>query len=557
MNKFINLFNGQKYISIKEKNTIIKEYQENYLKFKRNIFSYLFKTKRTFIKYYKNIDNYISDNNRIYINNEYNRNKKLLDNIKGYKLDNEQLKCVINEEDSCLIIAGAGSGKSLTLIAKIRYLIETKYIEEKEILCISFTKESSNKLKNELKTYYNYDIDVFTFHKLALNILKDNNIEFNIAQEDLLNYLVDEFYSTLIHQIPILEKLTIKYFFGNLNKCYEDISPNDMKVFKKTVITFIRLFKANNQYENEIYTYIKKVNKNDYILLLNIITIYNLYKIELESQNEIDFDDMIKKATNLVKNEELNKKYKYILIDEYQDTSLVRVNLIQEIINKLNCKLIVVGDDFQSIYKFSGCNINVFLDFKKYFKESNFFFITNNYRNSQELLNVAGNFIMKNKKHIKKDLNAHKHLNKPIKIIYYKNQKEAFNNLLKKIDTNNLLILGRNNNDIYKVIDNYNTLNLKYLTVHKSKGLEAENVILINLENNVMGFPSKLENHKITNLINNDIEYIKYEEERRLFYVALTRSKNYVFLLVNQIKPSQFVKEILNDYSEQIEVLSI
>ena len=337
MNKFINLFNGKKYISIKEKNTIIKEYKKNYLKFKRNIFSYLFKTKRTFIKYYKNIDNYISDNNRIYINNEYNRNKKLLDNIKGYKLDNEQLKCVINEEDSCLIIAGAGSGKSLTLIAKIRYLIETKYIEEKEILCISFTKESSNKLKNELKTYYNYDIDVFTFHKLALNILKDNNIEFNIAQEDLLNYLVDEFYSTLIHQIPILEKLTIKYFFGNLNKCYEDISPNDMKVFKKTVITFIRLFKANNQYENEIYTYIKKVNKNDYILLLNIITIYNLYKIELESQNEIDFDDMIKKATNLVKNEELNKKYKYILIDEYQDTSLVRVNLIQEIINKLNC----------------------------------------------------------------------------------------------------------------------------------------------------------------------------------------------------------------------------
>ena len=427
MNKFINLFNGQKYISIKEKNTIIKEYKKIYLKFKSNIFSYLFKTKRTFLKYYKNIDNYISDNNRIYINNEYNRNKKLLDNIKGYKLDNEQLNCVINEEDSCLIIAGAGSGKSLTLIAKIRYLIETKYIEEKEILCISFTKESSNKLKNELKIYYNYDIDVFTFHKLALNILKDNNIEFNIAQEDLLNYLVDEFYSTLIHQIPLLEKLTIKYFFGNLNKCYEDISPNDMKVLKKTVITFIRLFKANNQYENEIYTYIKKVNKKDYILLLNIITIYNLYKIELESQNEIDFDDMIKKATNLVKNEELDKKYKYILIDEYQDTSLVRVNLIQEIINKLNCKLLVVGDDFQSIYKFSGCNINVFLDFKKYFKESTFFFITNNYRNPQELLNVAGNFVMKNKKHIKKDLNAHKHLNKPIKIIYYKNQKESFN----------------------------------------------------------------------------------------------------------------------------------
>lgn len=558
MNKFINLFNGEMYISEKEKNNIINDYRKIYIKYKKNIFSYLFHAKRSFIKKYKHIDKAINDNNDIYIKQEYQRYKYILDNIKGYKLDKEQLKCVVSEEESCLIIAGAGSGKSLTLIAKIRYLIETKYIDENEILCISFTKESSAKLKEELKKYYSYNIDVVTFHKLAYNILIDNNIEFKLASDDLLNYIVDEFYSTLIYQMNTLKQLTIKYFFGSIKKNFEDIPQSKINIFKKTIITFINLFKANDN--DNLYNYINLVDKKDYILMLNIIAVYKIYQIELNSQNKIDFDDMIKIATKIVKNEGINKNYRYIIIDEYQDSSLIRVNLIQEIIKQLNCKLMVVGDDFQSIYKFSGCNLNVFLEFKHYFNNAKTFFITNNYRNSQELLNIAGNFIMKNKTQIKKELIAHKHLTKPIKLIYYQNQKETFNNLLKILNTKNLLILGRNNNDIYKVIDDINVLqknNIKYLTVHKSKGLEADNIIIINLENSVMGFPSKLENHKIISLINKETETIKYEEERRLFYVALTRSKNFVYLLVNQNRPSQFVKEILNDYTEQIEILSI
>ena len=147
MNKFIDLFTGDNYISLKEMDTITNNYHTKYIKIKKNIFYYLYPTKRKFMKYYKNINNLTIKNNNIYLNNEYLRQKEILDNIKGYKLDQEQVKCVISDEEASLIVAGAGSGKSLTIIGKIRYLIEAKYIEENEILCISKTKK---RIKNIL-----------------------------------------------------------------------------------------------------------------------------------------------------------------------------------------------------------------------------------------------------------------------------------------------------------------------------------------------------------------------------------------------------------------------
>ena len=96
----------------------------------------------------------------------------------------------------------------------------------------------------------------------------------------------------------------------------------------------------------------------------------------------------------------IKHKYKYVIIDEYQDTSLVRFNLIKEILDKTDSKLMVVGDDFQSIYRFTGCDISLFLNFKKYFNKAKILKIQNTYRNSQELIDIAGNFVMKNKHQI-------------------------------------------------------------------------------------------------------------------------------------------------------------
>ena len=106
---------------------------------------------------------------------------------------------------------------------------------------------------------------------------------------------------------------------------------------------------------------------------------------------------MINKCTSILKEKGLNKKWKYIIVDEYQDTSLTKFYLLDELIKLTNAKFLAVGDDFQSIYRFTGCDLTIFLNFFKYFKYSKIFHIINTYRNPQELINVAGTFIMKNK----------------------------------------------------------------------------------------------------------------------------------------------------------------
>ena len=156
------------------------------------------------IKYMRYIRNFI---NRRKITKEYLfKSKELLDNVNGYSLDKKQRLAVIDSSDSALLLAGAGSGKTLTIVGKIRYLIEMLKIKKEDILCISFTNDSVNSLKNALLKNYNYDIDVFTFHKLALNILKDNKNIVNIASSDELDYIITEYFYSNFSGLNILEK---------------------------------------------------------------------------------------------------------------------------------------------------------------------------------------------------------------------------------------------------------------------------------------------------------------------------------------------------------------
>jgi DNA helicase-4 len=145
---------------------------------------------------------------------------------------------------------------------------------------------------------------------------------------------------------------------------------------------------------------------------------------------------------------------------------------------------------------------------------------------------------MKNKKQLKKNIVSNKNIAKPIKILINYTLEDA----LKLTGKDNILVLGRNNKDI----ENINFKNK--LTIHKSKGLEEENVILINSDN----VPSTIKEERLFRFLQKDKDYIPYEEERRIFYVALTRTKNNIYILVN--KKSLFVKELIHDYKDYIEI---
>ncbi len=495
-----------------------------------------------------------------------------------YILDEEQTKCVLENAKHLLVVAGAGSGKTLTILGKIYHLIYDLNIPREEIIGISFTKASSLSLKEKIKKEFNLDMNVYTFHKLALEILQDKKYE--IASDELLMDIVYKFLKIDILENKVLFKKLLKYYNLKDVKAYQRFwhtNYPEITSLINLIITFINLFKCNNYELKDFLKFqkqIKRLTNFNYfkektllILILNCYLTYEKYKRE---NNEIDFNDMLILATKYVKENGFNKPLKYLIIDEYQDTSLVRFNLVREILKSTKANLMVVGDDFQSIYRFTGCELSLFLNFTKYFSDTKILKIQNTYRNSKELIAVAGNFVMQNKDQMVKELKSNKSLNKPIEIVFYQNKENKLKELILEIynKTNHeIMILGRNNKDIYNFINkdfklegeklillSNPEINITYLTVHKSKGLESEEVILINLTDDILGFPSKLEDAKILRLVSLDKSKFPYDEERRLFYVALTRTKNKVYLLTPKKNPSIFVKELVRDYHSSINI---
>ena len=355
------------------------------------------------------------------------------------------------------------------------------------------------------------------------------------------------------------------------------------------VETFINLFKGNG-YSKDKFNEFRRINENSFTLqdkekhemFLDIVEdIYDNYYDYLKKNNLIDFNDMINDATEIIINEGYYKNYKYILVDEYQDTSHTRYNFLKAIKDDSNPKLIVVGDDWQSIYRFTGCDIDLFTNFQNYFPQSRteICYITNTYRNSQDLIDISGKFIMENSYQFKKQLISKSNNQIENSIILYQytdfyDTPFAFEKIIQDIYKSSqknlidILVLGRNRKDYKKFINEdlfYTTgsvddknlkihykknpkISIRYMTVHGSKGLEADNVVLINLENKQNGFPNKKEDDSVLNFVKNEkTEPIEFAEERRLFYVALTRTKQRTYLLAPKDKKSIFVNELMED----------
>lgn len=473
-------------------------------------------------------------------------------------LDKYQKKVIKNKSKNLLVVAGAGSGKTLTIIHKIKYLIE-KNIKPNEILCITFTKAAAFSLEKKLQKE-NITIKVKTFHSLGFEIIKKSEVT-SLVKENFLDNLIIKHLKKYKKLTKIINAKFIEFGKGNSKIIKNNILQNSYYLYKlkDTIKTFINLFKSNNYNITKFGTF-HQINKQTnfyktqtrHKLFLNLVkNIYEEYEYQLIYTNQIDFQDMINKATKIVQKEGIYP-YKYIIIDEYQDSSLNKCELIKAIQNQTNASLIAVGDDWQSIYQFTGSNLEIFTNFKKYFPKAKIIKLKNTYRNSKELIKVTHKFIMQNKNQINKKMSSKKSNPTPIHIYYYKdNLNDVWDNIVKSTK-NKTLILGRNNDDINKIP--YLNKNMYYMTVHKSKGLEAPEVIIINLENSVTGFPSKIKNSEYLKYVLPQTEK-NYNEERRLFYVALTRTQSKVILLVNQENPSIFINEIIKHSSKYIKMI--
>ncbi len=361
------------------------------------------------------------------------------------------------------------------------------------------------------------------------------------------------------------------------------------KYFDKLVVLiahFISLFKTNNFKISKFDEWDVSIHDERTRLFLSIAKVCFLrYTQALKEQKSVDFNDMINNAIDVLKEKEKNGEklpYDYIFIDEYQDISLQRFDLAQELKKCSNAKILAVGDDWQSIFRFAGSRVNLFTHFQEAMGgEAEILKINNTYRNSQELLNIVGNFIMKNEQQLKKKLKSNKTLEDPVLIYSFSDEnagqsQENWVNTIEKTlddivlrngDERSVLLIGRfgfeaysltrfpskfrmstsDKRKIYSV--KYPHLKITFLTAHSSKGLGFDDVIIINTRDGKYGFPSKIQEDPIIKLVTLDNNEQEYGEERRLFYVAMTRTKNRVYLVTPESRPSPFVSELMKEYT--------
>ena len=285
------------------------------------------------------------------------------------KPDLEQEKAAKYVHSDSLIIAGAGSGKTTTLLLKVKYLINSG-IKENEILVISFTNETVNNFKKKCE----FDITVLTFHKLASTIIKSNK---EIVEDDFLNQCIINYLNFVPEKLKRKIYLIFKDLFFSKIKYEENIDSLNASSISSFFSSTIKQIKANMIDINNID--ITRFSNNERIILYCIKNIINYYNKELIENNFIDFDSMILEATNIIKKKLFKHNYKHILIDEYQDISQIRLNFLKSFAKVNNSIITAVGDDFQSIYGFSGSNIDLFYDFKNHYQNSKTFYIHTSY----------------------------------------------------------------------------------------------------------------------------------------------------------------------------------
>lgn len=475
-------------------------------------------------------------------------------------LDNEQIAILEEMDHNIFIIAGAGSGKTTTMVAKIKYLVEYKQIKPYDILLIAFTKQAVLELRHKLWDQLGIYVSIVTFHKLGLEIIKRQNGEQKIITD--VKTEIDRLIAAIV-QVDLQFFRQLKQYLGvHFNHSYEQICllPSYIQ-FLSDIVTVLEQKRVR---QTEIRMNRKNiVNRRKNALFIDLyIYLEMVYYHHMVQRKQIDFTMMIDEATTCLQQKTVEVEYRYIMVDEYQDISKNRLALLKALEQQTKAYMIAVGDDWQAIYHFSGSDHRLFRQFTEYFSPAKVFYLLQTYRNSQELIDVAGAFVMKSSEHLPKQLISGKHCCQPLQLLYCFpcNCIKRILCLLDHLNKEGLKIiyfLGRYQHDIrilqsIKVLrikggiiesDQFPNLTMYFFTVHAVKGLGCDEVIILNMTNKQYGFPANVSKNNILTLLE-DQSWSQELEERRLFYVALTRTKHRVYIIVPWIGKSSYIREI-------------
>ena len=348
-------------------------------------------------------------------------------------LNDAQKRAVTHLDGPLLIVAGAGSGKTKVLTSRIANLIKEKKAFPNQILAVTFTNKAAKEMQNRVGSILKSNVAglpwLGTFHSICAKILRRHSPAVNLNSNFTIIDTDDQ--SRLIKNICKSENIDTK-----------QLSP-------KYILSIIDKWKNNGLYPNEVIIKSKNVYEK------TVLPLYKIYQQKLIDLNSCDFGDLILHNVKIFeKNNDIkeiySKNFKYILVDEYQDTNFIQSRWLNLLAEK-NKNICCVGDDDQSIYSWRGAEIKNFLEFDKIYKETKIIRLEENYRSTQNILSIASSLISNNQNRVGKKLNSTKDEGDLVKLNCYKNGKdeaigisdELEQNIKNKISFNNTAILVR------------------------------------------------------------------------------------------------------------------
>lgn len=326
----------------------------------------------------------------------------------------------------------------------------------------------------------------------------------------------------------------------------------DYEDFINLIHVFLTLMKSCGKSPDQLAAY--KADKRFRVFLDLIEPLYKAYEQHVASIPAVDFNDMINHAAQHFRNGAFKKSYKYILVDEFQDMSLGRYELLKAI-RKQNpgVKLYAVGDDWQSIFRFTGSDLSIITQFEKHFGVTSQTAILKTYRFNDQILQTSSNFIQQNPAQLNKQLTAQNPTrdgHSSFEFVKFKTGIER-QNCLKEILDNiyaiqpgaSVFLIGRYKVNMPKALK-HPGLDIKFFTAHAVKGMTCDYAILLDLNSGILGFPSEMADDPMLNYLLQEGDNFENAEERRVFYVAMTRARHKNYLLYHEPQPSKFVTEL-------------
>ena len=483
--------------------------------------------------------------------------------VENHPLDREQRRAIYDPARFNLVVAGAGSGKTTTILGKILYLLQSGFASPPEILVLSFTHDSATELRERFfREYYQTfakqillekssppNITIETFHSLALKLLRSLWPNFSVTTNEVDN------------EQPVSE------IADNV------ISGSDELTIQTSIIReFLDLHELAPETVAQIAS---KFSSEEYRKLF--LTVFEQYQRELSEllgKHQTTFSGLIKLAIRYLRSDQIKTRFRYIIVDEYQDLSALRQEFLHLLVESSQANLFAVGDDWQAIYGFSGSRVDFTLNFRQFWGVFSLHRISKTYRFGPTIARLSSSFIMQDHTQIRKQIQSQKEDTlEPVVEICGDSERlglEILTYYLKSLPENSsILLLGRFQIDRLRLLHctqfkltsdsiEFQTrpdLKIRFLTVHQSKGLEADYVIFLNNREAKLGFPAHVKDPPLkTELIKIAeelrLDQVSVNEERRLFYVALTRAKKQVILLTVDDKESSFIKELRRKFRQ-------